>query len=101
MKEHASKKAVRALHVFGTLDRGGAETWLLDVMRHSARDKIAIDVCALRDKVGAYEEEFMELGGRVLRCPLGRDPWRFGRALRRLLMRERFDIVHSHVYLFS
>lgn len=101
VKDHACKNPVRALHVFGTLDRGGAETWLLDVMRHSDRNTLGIDVCVLSDKAGAYEEGFCAMGGRVLRCPLGRDPWRFGRALRRLLVAEQFDVVHSHMYLFS
>ena len=92
---------VRALHVFGSLNRGGAETWLMDVMRHASRGALALDVCLIGAGAGAYEEEFRDLGGRIFRCPLGRSPWRFSRAFLRLLKSERFTVVHSHVYLFS
>lgn len=92
---------VRALHVIAALDRGGAETWLMDVMRHSERGALALDICLIGEGEGAYEDEFRALGGRVFRCPLRGAPWRFSKAFCQLLRAERFSIVHSHVYLFS
>ena len=92
---------LRALHIFASLNRGGAETWLMDVVRSTSRAELQIDVCLIGAAGGLYEEEFERLGGRILRCPLGRNPWGFARRLTQLLTAERYDIVHSHVYYFS
>lgn len=92
---------VRALHVFGALNRGGAETWLMDVMRHSDRTRLEIDVCLVGSGEGAYESEFRSLGGTILRCPLKGNPIVFYRSFRRLLSQYQFDVVHAHVYFFS
>ncbi len=99
--QHFARTPVRALHVYGSLNRGGAETWLMDVMRHSDRTRLQIDVCVLDEREGAYESEFISLGGQIHRCPLAGNPLRFYRAFRRLLKENEFDVVHSHVYLFS
>jgi len=98
---HEAGGALRALHVYATLNRGGAETWLMDVVRRSDRRELAIDVCVVGDRVGAYEEEFASLGGVIHRCPLRRNPWGFHRALSRLLREHAYHVVHSHLYLFS
>ncbi len=92
---------VRALHLFSSLNRGGAETWLMDVVRNVSRDELAIDVCLTGSSKGPYEDEFRTLGGAVHRVPMSRNPWIFGNCLRRLLERERYDVVHSHLYYFS
>jgi glycosyltransferase involved in cell wall biosynthesis len=94
-------RPVRALHVFASLNRGGAETWLMDVVRNLSRDELALDVCVTRGSHGVYEDEFTSLGGQVHRCPLGRNPWRFAARFRRLLSHGHYDIVHSHLYYFS
>lgn len=95
------KLPVRALHVFGSLDRGGAETWLMDVVRSVSRDELVIDVCVTRSSRGAYEDEFISLGGQVRRCPINRNPWRFAARFQQLLSHRLYDVVHSHLYYFS
>lgn len=95
------KRPLYALHVFASLDRGGAETWLMDVMRHLGGHSLRIDVCVIKENRGAYEDEFERLGGRVHRCPLGRNVLSFNRRFRDLLARENYDVVHSHLYYFS
>lgn len=93
--------AARALHVYGSLNRGGAETWLMDVMRNTGRDRLAIDVCLTKDDKGPYEDEFQELGGRIHRCHLDSGPFQFAQKFTDLLNNENYDIVHSHLYYFS
>ncbi len=94
-------RPLRVLHVFASLHRGGAETWLMDVVRSSSRAELSIDVCLIGAPGGLYEEEFERLGGRILRCRLGRNPWGFARRFTQLLVLESYDIVHSHLYYFS
>lgn len=94
-------RSIRVLHVHATLNRGGAETWFMDVVRNTTRDELRIDACVTGNAAGAYEEEFERLGGKILRCPLGRNPWSFARRFERLLAAECYDVVHSHFYYFS
>ena len=91
----------RALHVFGRLDRGGAETWLMDVVRRVDRNELAIDVCVIGNGTGTFDREFESLGGLVHRCPLSAGLLAFRRSFNDLLARKQYDVVHSHVYLFS
>jgi glycosyltransferase involved in cell wall biosynthesis len=93
----------RVLHVLGALNRGGVETWLMNLIRTSSRSDLPIEVCLLsRDqRIGDYEQEYQQLGGTVHRCPLTANLWSFSRRFRKLLQEGQFDIVHSHVHLFS
>lgn len=87
--------------MLASLDRGGAEAWLMDVVRTTNRSNLQIDVCTLKEHRGAYDVEFERLGGRIHRCPLRRNPWAFARRFQHLLQRESYEIVHSHLYFFS
>lgn len=89
---------VRVLHIFGSMNRGGAEMRTVDLMRSLDRRNFALDFLALSGKSGELESTIAQLGGRTYLCPLGlRFPLQFVRILRR----EQYDVVHSHVYLFS
>lgn len=94
-------RAIRALHVFGSLNRGGAETWLMDVVRRVDRSQLAIDVCLLKPGLSAYEPEFQSLGGTILRCSTSSNIAGFSPRFRALLTTGQYDVVHSHVYYFS
>jgi len=95
-------RPLRVLHVLRSLNRGGIETWLMDIMRNTSRNEIQIDVCLETCSTGVYEEEFKRLGGRILRCPLDKKkPWIFYHRLKQLLCTEHYDVIHSHLYYFS
>jgi len=95
-------RPLRVLHVLCSLNRGGIETWLMDVMRNTSRNEMQIDVCLETCSTGVYEEEFKRLGGRILRCPLDKKkPWIFSHRFKQLLCSEHYDVIHSHSYYFS
>jgi len=88
----------RVLHIFGCMNRGGAELRTLDIMRRIDRTRYRLEFCALSGEPGDLDDEIRRLDGEVHRCRLGPSfPWRFGRLLRR----RGFDAVHSHVLMFS
>src|SRR5262245_41780771 len=93
-------QAVRVLHVFGTMDRGGAETRTLEIMRRVRGIGYQFEFCVLTGEPGAYAAEIERLGGRVLPCTVRRDPRFFARLLA-LLRAGNYDVVHSHVHYFS
>ncbi len=93
---------MRILHVLGKLDRGGVETWLLQVLRHIDRQKYQMDFLVHASGPGAYDDQVRGLGSRILRCPqpqhLATYCRNFCRAIRRF---GPYDVVHSHVHHFS
>lgn len=95
-------KPIRILHVLGALNRGGIETWLLNVLRHMDRSRFRLDFLVHSTIPGAYDEEIRALGGAILHCPLPASPWTYGRRFRRLLVEQGpYDVVHSHVHHYS
>jgi glycosyltransferase involved in cell wall biosynthesis len=89
---------IRILHVFGRMDRAGAETRTVELFRVLDRQKYLFEFCALSGEPGDLDPEIAALGGKVhlLRLNAG-FPWRF----LALLRRRRFAIVHSHVHFFT
>lgn len=89
---------LRVLHVFGRMNRGGAEMRTLELMRVIDRARYRLDYCSLSGLPGVLDDEIQELGGRVYYCRLGPTfPFQFIRLLRR----ESIDVVHSHVHYVS
>jgi glycosyltransferase involved in cell wall biosynthesis len=91
-------KTIRVLHVFGCLDRGGAEMRAIELAEYFAGDRVHSDFVALTGRDGALDERVRAAGGEVIKCPLDR---RFALAFYRLLKRGRYDVVHSHVHYSS
>ena len=93
---------IRILHVVGGLDRGGVETWLVEVMRHIDRTKYQFDFLMPNARAGAYDGEVCAMGSRIIPCPSPSNPVRYGRNFLRLLRKYGpYDIIHSHVHYFS
>ena len=90
----------RVLHVLGSLDAGGVENWLLEIVRHRSPSDRAFDFCLLGSREGAYASELRRRGCRIFRCPL-RPFFLFPARLFALLRGSNYEIVHSHVHPFS
>ena len=96
------KRPIRILHVVGAMNRGGVETWLLRMLRRMDPATFANDLLVHTDAECAYDEEVRQLGARLFRCPHVRQPWRYGTEFKRIVRANGpYDVVHSHVYLFS
>lgn len=97
-----NKQPIRVLHILGTMNRGGVETWLVRMLRQLDREKLQFDFLVHNPKAGAYDEEIRSLGSEVLVCPHLKQPWRYVHEFRRLIKEYGpYDILHSHVYLYS
>ena len=90
--------ALRVLHVFGRLERGGAELRTIELAESFARDEVRSDFLVLTGLDGPLDGRVRAAGGRVIKCRLG---WRFPASLFRILRSGRYDVVHSHVHYFS
>lgn len=97
-------RPVRVVHLTGNLDRGGIETWLVNVFRNVNRSEVSMDVMVLspHPQVGQYDDEIRALGGRVIHLPSTRHLLPFSVAfLKALREYGAYDIVHSHVHHFG
>lgn len=56
---------IRVLHVIGSMNRGGAETFIMNVYRHINRDEVQFDFLLEAQKEGAYDKEILALGGKI------------------------------------
>ena len=93
---------MRILHVVGGLDRGGAETWLVQVLRNIDRTKYKLDFLVHTEKPCAYDEEVKSLGSRIIPCLSPSKPAAYAFNFRRVLRTYGpYDCVHSHVHHFS
>jgi glycosyltransferase involved in cell wall biosynthesis len=96
------KRPIRVLHVVGAMNHGGIETWLLRMLRRMDPATFANDLLLHTNEECAYDEEVRQLGAGILRCPHVRRPWRYGTEFKRIVRANGpYDVVHSHVYLFS
>ncbi len=61
--------AERILHVIGAMDRGGAETFIMNLYRAVDRERIQFDFLVHEQRLCDYDEEISDLGGRLYRLP--------------------------------
>ena len=92
---------IRILHIVGTMNVGGAETWLMHVLRHIDRQKFQMDFCCLSGEPGIYAPEIESLGSRVFPCKLTKNLFSFNKRFKKILRAGRYHVVHSHVHHFS
>jgi glycosyltransferase involved in cell wall biosynthesis len=89
---------IRVLQVPGTLEMGGTQTWLLQVLRHIDRERVKMDVLVPSGSTHHYDDLLRALGCRII--PL-RSPRRFRTYAQdfRRIVREYgpYDILHSHI----
>ena len=60
---------IRVLHVIGIMNRGGAETMIMNLYRNIDRSKVQFDFVENSSEPAVFDEEILSLGGRIYRCP--------------------------------
>lgn len=60
---------IRVLHVIGIMNRGGAETMIMNLYRNIDREKVQFDFVENSSEPAAFDDEIRSLGGRIYRCP--------------------------------
>ncbi|HHK5535702.1 glycosyl transferase family 1 [Bacillus cereus] len=89
---------LRVLHVVVNMNRGGAETLIMNLYRNIDRSKVQFDF--LTCKEGVFDDEVVKLGGKVHRIPYVTDVGHRGyiKALNTFFSSHpQYKIVHSHM----
>lgn len=91
---------VRILHVLGKLNRGGAETLVMNWYRNIDREKMQFDFLIHTDEKCSYTDEILSLGGKIYSVPAynGKNHFRYVRAWNDFLQKHtEYRIIHGHV----
>jgi glycosyltransferase involved in cell wall biosynthesis len=95
-------RPIRVLHVLGSLGMGGAETWLVQVGALLDASGFRLDVAVNSADNTTYTAALRELGWRVHAAPSLRNPANYAGGFLDLLGENGpYDVVHSHLQLFS
>lgn len=91
---------IRVLQVIGVMDRGGAETMIMNLYRAMDRDKVQFDFLVHEQREGDYDAEIRRLGGRVFHIPrfTGINERSYRMQCRELFAEHaEWPIVHGHI----
>lgn len=95
---------IRVLQILGSMDLGGAETMVMNYYRTIDRTKVQFDFLLHRQSKGAYDDEILELGGRIHYVP-SINPKHYKHYLKSLKdffsQYPEYKIVHSHLNSLS
>jgi len=93
----------RILHILGALNIGGTEKRILDYHQYfvDKRLDIVCDVFTTKPINGNLEEEFLEIGSGIYKSDFKSKPLQALLEFYRLVKKNKYDIVHSHIYLTS
>lgn len=92
---------IRVLHVIGSMNRGGAETMIMNYYRHIDRSKIQFDFVENTFEPAAFDDEIRKLGGRIYNCPHynGKNHFAYKKWWKAFFEehKDEYQIVHGHI----
>ena len=88
---------IRVLHVVGSLNAGGIETFLMSVYRQIDRSKVQFDFLVSSDQRFFYSDEIESLGGGIYPVEQSRyHPKATRYRLKQFYLENNTEIVHQH-----
>ncbi|OBZ09820.1 glycosyl transferase family 1 [Bacillus sp. FJAT-27264] len=91
---------VRILHVFGIMNCGGAETFIMNIYRNIDRNKIQFDFIVHSQDKGYYDDEIKALGGKKYVVPKfkGTNLLNYRKAWKDFFeAHSEYRVIHSHI----
>ena len=95
---------IRVLQVLTIMNRGGAETMIMNYYRAIDRSKVQFDFLLHRQEKGAYDDEIEALGGKIYRLfPISPKNYKaYKTAVHDFLLKHKeYHIIHSHLNALS
>ena len=95
---------VKVLQYSGAMNRGGAETILMNIFRNIDREKFEFHFVTHSKETSDYDQEIIALGGKViyLNKPNYKDLKTFKKEFKQMINDYGpYDAIHSHVQLFN
>lgn len=93
---------LRVLQVVTKMERGGLETFIMNMYRNVDRARVQFDFLCHREGDFAYDDEIKRLGGRIYRVPRCNPlDLRYLRAIDGFFSGHPYRVVHSHIDCMS
>lgn len=91
---------LRVLQVFARMDRGGAETMIMNLYRHIDRSEVQFDFVVHTNDHCSFDDEIKELGGKIFRIPAyrGRNHLRYKKSWEAFFKKhQEYKVIHGHM----
>lgn len=96
---------MKVLHILHWLNRGGAENWLMTILREirstpNLQSSLSFDVLCKGAFTGEMSEEARALGANIFHLPQGKIGYfspQYKTEVERFLLRGKYSVVHSHL----
>jgi len=102
LSERTSSRPRRVLQIIRAMNRGGAEIWLMHLLRRLDPERVRMDFLVHTAEPCAFDDEILGRKAGLIRCL---ESWKtpvYGQRICSLLRRfGPYDAVHSHVHHFS
>ena len=93
-------KKIKIINVVAGMNMGGAETWLMHVLRNIDRQRFQLDFMVHITEEGKYDEEIRSLGGNIIRVRPVSDIRGYPKSVKKAFQEYGpYDIIHCHRYL--
>lgn len=89
----------KVLHYVGIMNRGGMETFIMNLYRNLDRDKVQFDFAVHTRNQGDYDREIIDMGGTIHFFPAYRkNPYAYRKAWRDFfrIHKSEYDVFHFH-----
>ncbi|MBR2190171.1 MAG: glycosyltransferase [Eubacterium sp.] len=100
MESQTSDKRINVLVLITAMDRAGAETMMMNYLRHIDRNKVHMDFVVNREYESDYEKEIKELGSKVYHLsPIYPNTVREYKKEFKKFLKEHpnYDVIHSNL----
>ena len=94
-------KKIKVVHVLKCMDMGGIETLIMNVFKNIDRTNVEFIFILFDENRSFYEDEIEKLGGRIYHIGKEKNPLKQMKNIRKVLKKEKPDVVHSHTLFYS
>lgn len=97
----STAEPIRVLQVIGAMDRGGAETLVMNLYRNIDRSRIQFDFLVNEKRECDFDSEIKELGGKIYYIPRYKifNYFHYKAECRKFFSNHHYSIVHGHIGL--
>lgn len=88
---------IRMLHIVGSMSPSGIGNFIMNIYRNIDRDKVQFDFIAHERREVSFDDEIIDLGGRIHYVTLKSvSAWKNFKEIRSIIKKEKYDIVFRH-----
>lgn len=97
----AKEEPIRVASVIGRYIGGGVEAVTINYYRNIDKNKVQLDFICDEDSTNIPYEEIEKMGGKVIIIPSYSKPFKYHKALKRVLKEGNYKIIHSNINTLS